>query len=42
MERFPMLKRGEFYSKLSANRIQKNRKWIEKVAKRNSTTYFAM
>jgi len=39
---YPQLKSGEFYFSLSANRKQKNFKWIYEMAKRNPHTIFAM
>lgn len=41
-EKYPMLKSGEYYFSLSANRKQKNFKWIYEVAKRNPDSIFAM
>lgn len=41
-EKYPKLKSGEFYFSLSANRKQKNFKWIYEMAKRNPNVIFAM
>ena len=41
-EKYPALKSGEFYFSLSANRKQKNFKWIYETAKRNPNVIFAM
>lgn len=41
-ERFPQLNEGEYFFTLSANRIQKNFKWIYEVAKRNPERIFAI
>lgn len=41
-EKYPILKPGEYYFSLSANRKQKNFKWIYEVAKRNPNSVFAM
>lgn len=42
MEKFPQLSSGKYYFALSANRKQKNFKWILEVAKRNPDTLFAI
>lgn len=42
MERYPQLKRGQYYFSLSANRKQKNFKWICEVAKRHPNSIFAI
>lgn len=42
MERYPQLRKGEYYFSLSANRKQKNFKWIYEMAQRNPNTIFAM
>ncbi len=42
MKRYPQLRSGEFYFSLSANRKQKNFKWIYEVSKRNPDTIFAI
>lgn len=42
MKKFPQVKRGEYYFSLSANRKQKNFKWIYEVAKRNPDRLFLM
>ena len=41
-ERFPNIKKGEYFFTLSANRKQKNFKWIYEVAKRNPDKLFLM
>ena len=41
-ERYPQLENGKFFFSLSANRKQKNFKWIAEVAKRNPNYYFAI
>lgn len=41
-KKYPKLLSGEFFFSLSANRIQKNFKWIHEVAKRNPGMYFAI
>lgn len=41
-EAYPQLKDGEYYFSLSANRKQKNFKWILETAKRNPDRYFAI
>lgn len=41
-QKYPALKRGEFYFSLSANRKQKNFKWICEVAKRTPDRIFAI
>jgi len=40
--KFPKLKKGEFYFSLSANRKQKNFKWIAEMAKRTPGSIFAI
>ena len=42
MERFPQVKKGEYYFSLSANRRQKNFKWIYEMARRNPDSLFLM
>lgn len=42
IQNYPQLKSGEFFFSLSANRKQKNFKWIFEMAKRNPQTIFAM
>lgn len=42
MKRFSQVKKGEYYFSLSANRKQKNFKWICEVAKRNPDRMFLM
>ena len=42
MQRFGQVKKGEYYFSLSANRIQKNFKWICELAKRNKERLFLM
>lgn len=42
MEKYPMLRKGEYYFSLSANRKQKNFKWIYEMARRNPDTIFAI
>jgi len=42
MKKYPEIKTGEYYFSLSANRKQKNFKWIYELAKRNPNVIFAM
>ncbi len=42
MKDHPEVKKGEYYFSLSANRKQKNFKWIYEMAKRNPHRYFLM
>ena len=42
MEEHPELVPGQFYFSLSANRVQKNYKWIYEVAKRNPERFFVL
>lgn len=42
LERFPHVKKGEYYFTLSANRKQKNFKWIYETAKNNPDQIFLM
>ena len=42
MQDHPEVKKGEYYFSLSANRKQKNFKWIYEMAKRNPHRYFLM
>ena len=40
MNRYPKIRKGEYYFSLSANRIQKNFAWIYKIAKKNPNDQF--
>ena len=42
MKKYPQMKEGEYYFSLSANRKQKNFKWIYEMAKRHPDAVFAM
>lgn len=42
MQKYPELKKGEFFFSLSANRVQKNFKWIYEMAKKYPDYYFAI
>lgn len=42
MEKYPRLQKGEYYFSLSANRKQKNFKWIYEMARRNPNNIFAI